>query len=233
MWCQKVPWRQNVRQDVNKCNIRHDVKKFVISKNCHNAINTSWCQSVCYDIKRFIITSKSLSLLQNVRHNIKKHHNIKKCMTQSSSWRHQVCHDIKNRPWLQRVCHNAKRLSWSQNTSWRQTFCHEVKTYHNITKCVIISKSHLHYILFPKYWQKYVITTKVRHNVVRQDVKSVSCRQKIPWHQNVCHDVNKCNIIQKVSHDVKNTSMTSKTRHDIKRFVIIYDNVNDIKHTFS
>ena len=49
----------------------------------------------------------------------------------------------------------------------------------------------------------------------------------------LCHDVNKCNIIQKVGHDVKNTSMTSKTRHDIKRFVIIYDNVNDIKNTFS
>ena len=27
--CQKVRWRQNVRHDVNKCNIRHDVKQFV------------------------------------------------------------------------------------------------------------------------------------------------------------------------------------------------------------
>ena len=58
VWCcQKVTLRQNVHHDVNKCNIRHDVKQFVLSKNRHNAINTSWCQSVCHDVKIFIITS--------------------------------------------------------------------------------------------------------------------------------------------------------------------------------
>ena len=54
----------------------------------------------------------------------------------------------------------------------------------------------------------------VKKHVVRQDVKSVSCRQKLPGHQGVRHDVNKCNILQKVSHDV-----TNKSKH-----------VNDIKN---
>ena len=27
---QRVPWRQNVHHDVNKCNMSHDVKQFVI-----------------------------------------------------------------------------------------------------------------------------------------------------------------------------------------------------------
>ena len=59
--CQKVPWRQNVYHDINKCNIRHSAKTFVTSKMCH-VINKSWCYKVRHyvntrhDDKGFVIT---------------------------------------------------------------------------------------------------------------------------------------------------------------------------------
>ena len=41
MRSKSVSIRQKVRHDVNKCNIRHDVKQCVTSKIRHDVINTS------------------------------------------------------------------------------------------------------------------------------------------------------------------------------------------------
>ena len=88
-----------------------------------------------------------------------------------------------------------------------------------------------------RHANKNVKNTPWRHKVwhyVKKCVKtskSVSCCQKVPWCQNVCHVINKswcpklCHVVktfvmtsksQKVRHDIKNTSWRQRCCHDVK-----------------
>ena len=68
------------------------------------------------------------------------------------------------------------------------------------------------------------------HHKVRQYVKkciktstSVSCCPQVPWRQNVCHDINKCNIrhsaktfvTSTICHVINKKSWCYKVRHDV------------------
>ena len=94
--------------------VSHEVKKCVNSSKS----SISACQKVCHDVKSFIIISKRK--VRKVRHDVTKDVMMSSLLlkenvmtSQSSLWRHQVCHDIKNTPWRQKLCHNVKSLSCS------------------------------------------------------------------------------------------------------------------------
>ena len=133
---------------VNLCLWRHNLKKCVITLKVHNVKTfvmsskvLSWRQqhvmtsTTRHDVKSFIITSKSSSLLLMTKFIIKwrekKRNNVTKFVmtSQCLSWRHQARHGIKNTPWRQKVCHDVTSLSWSKKyvmmskgVSWSQQY---------------------------------------------------------------------------------------------------------------
>ena len=213
MTSQILSWHHQVRHDVTKCAMAsktyHDVKRFVMtSQVCHEVNNMSWCQKVCHKVKN---TSNVKQFVMNRR---QKH-----VMTSKSS----SCHE-------KHIMTTKSLLLYQKHVFI--IFC----SWNNEKKNVQTTKSW-------SWRYKYVMPAKRKntpwcHKIddVTKCVKtsrSVSCCQKVPWGQNVCHDINKCSIRHSAKTFVKskichviNKSWCYKVRHDVntrhddKRFVI-------------
>ena len=123
----KLPWHQNVRHDVNECNILQKVSYDVTNTSTHvNDIkNTPWRHKICHDIrcmsKQCVMKSKTchnidtFAMTSKTRHSVNKYVKKVRHDVKNISWRQQICHDvkmlIKNMAWWQRVCHDVKRLA--------------------------------------------------------------------------------------------------------------------------
>ena len=202
----------------------------------------SWCQNVCYDVKKFVMKSKT-------RHDVKK---SKICKTKLSlSQKHFMT--SKNSLWCQKDVMTSISLSWCQNISWRQIVRYDIKkfvmmstTFYDDKKLVIASTKGL------SWRQKFVMTSKVCHEVKNcydvNDIKNVSWRKEhtmalqssswlqkvrhdvqsmsnLPWRQNVRHDVKRCCIRYDIWLHQKFVMM-SWTRHDVKTLVITLKNIS-------
>ena len=122
----KLPWHQNVRHDINECNILQKVSHDVTntSKHVNDIKNTPWHHTICHDIrymsKQCVMKSRichdidKFAMTSKTRHSVDKY--VKKVRHDVKNiWRQQMCHDvktlIKNMAWWQRVCHDVKRLA--------------------------------------------------------------------------------------------------------------------------
>ena len=102
---------------------RQAVNNFVITSK-----SASWRQNVRHDVQKFVMTSQCSQWRQ-------KHAMTTKCSSwhqKSASWRRNVRHDVK------KIRHDVKKFAMTSkyvknvrhdisNTSWRQKVCHDVK----------------------------------------------------------------------------------------------------------
>ena len=98
-----LSWRQNVRYDVKKfimtLKTLHDVKHFVITSKTRHGVN--WFVMVL----NHVMTSRSASWRQRVRHDVKTRHDVK-----NTSCHQKVCHYIKKCGMtVKKVCHDVKK----------------------------------------------------------------------------------------------------------------------------
>ena len=101
------------------------------SKRHHDVINRSWRQKVRHDVKKFVITPKSVLWCQNTSWRQKVRHGIK-IMSKSSSRHQTYVFDVKSGLWRQKDVMTSKSSSWCpkvrndvKNTSWH----HKVRCY--------------------------------------------------------------------------------------------------------
>ena len=128
--------------------VRHYLKS-----SSHDVKNVSWCQNVCYDVKKFVMKSKtfhdvntfvmtskdvmtsissswcqSISWRQIVRYDIKKFIMMSKtcCLSKNVSWRkeHTMTLKLKSSSWRQKVCHASKPSMTSKRSPWCQKVLH-------------------------------------------------------------------------------------------------------------
>ena len=130
------------------CKKCHDDKKLVMtSKIRHHAKNTS-----------FFITSKKLALTSKCSW-CKKNTMMTKC----SSLLQKVRHDIKKTSLCQEVCHDVKSLVITSKI--RQMFLMKSKIRHDVKKFVMTSKSHDVMTKTRHDIKKSVMTSKTCHDV--------------------------------------------------------------------
>ena len=66
--------------------MRHDIGK-----------SSPWCQQICHDVKKYVMTSKNRHDVKKFV-NVKNNHNVKVFAMTS-----QMRHDVKNTSWRQKV----------------------------------------------------------------------------------------------------------------------------------
>ena len=131
---QKLPWRQNVRHDVNKCCIRYDIKKLVASKIRHDVIDTLWCQDVRHYVTKYFMTPR-------IRHDVRKFALTSKCSSwcKHTSWwqnvRHYFKRFVKKMSSYKKVWHDVK--SFVMASKIRQMFVMKSKLRHDVNKFVM------------------------------------------------------------------------------------------------
>ena len=133
------------------------------SKIRHHAKNTSlrqksslWRQNV-HDVKKPTMMTKCSSLLQKVRHDIKR-----------TSLCQEVCHDVK---------------SFVITSKIRQMFVMKSKIRHDVKKFVMTSKNHDVMTKTRHDIKKSVITSKTYHDVKKFVIRQKHVETSKFWHQ--------------------------------------------------
>ena len=151
------------------CKKCHDDKKLVMtSKIRHHAKNTPlrqksspWRQNV-HDVKKPTMMTKCSSLLQKVRHDIKKTslcqevcHDVKGFVITSKIremfvMKSKIRHDVKSLSWLQKVMTSwQKHVMTSKNLLWRQKVCYTSKTRRDVK--IMAPILHFYEVSSPSY----------------------------------------------------------------------------------